>query len=103
MPRRIDLPCEELRERYAAGQSTIALAQHFHCSPTTIASALRRCGAELQRARFRSSPVAEAALREQYVILRLPIAQIAAYFGVSASTIGNKRRLYGIPPRSRRV
>jgi len=86
---------------YANGESTIALARRYHCSPTTIAAALRRCGAVLRRARFRSAPVPEEALRELYLHQRLQVGQIAAHFGVSPSTIGNKRRAYGIATRPR--
>jgi hypothetical protein len=38
-------------------------------------------------------------LRRLYLVERWPIAAIAAHFGVSASTIGNHRRRYGIPIR----
>jgi hypothetical protein len=34
-----------------------------------------------------------------YLGERWPIAAIAAHFGVSASTIGNQRRRYGLPIR----
>jgi hypothetical protein len=42
------------------------------------------------------------ALRRMYLEERQPIVAIAAHFGVSASTVGNKRRRYGIPLRPRR-
>ena len=102
MSRSHTLPGATLVKRYAAGESTVALGRHYGCSPTTIAKALREGGAVMRPARFRSTAVPEAALREQYLAERLSIAQIAANFGVSASTIGNKRRLYGIAPRPRR-
>jgi hypothetical protein len=98
---RHNLPCEELRTRYQAGQSTTSLARHFGCSPTTISKHLRACGVTLRLARFLSIPVDEATLRRLYLEERLPVKAIAAYFAVSASTIGNKRRLYHIPVRPR--
>jgi hypothetical protein len=101
MPLRVLLPCDELCSTYLAGQSTTALARRYACSPTTIAKNLRECGIILRPSRFVPIHVDEAALRRAYLDERLPIAAIAAYFGVSASTIGNKRRRYGIPLRSR--
>jgi transposase-like protein len=38
-----------------------------------------------------------------YLEERRTIAAIAAHFGVSASTVGNRRRRYSIPIRERRV
>jgi transposase-like protein len=101
MPRRIRFSCDELSSRYADGQSTISLARLYGCSPTTIAKHLRACGVTLRRSRFVPVQVEEAALRQAYLDERLPIMAIARHFGVSASTIGNKRRRYGIPLRSR--
>ena len=103
MPSLRELPCEEMRLRYASGESTIALARRFGCSPTTIANALRRCGETVRRARFQAVVVPEDVLRDLYFNQRLRIGQIAAHFGVSSSTIGNKRRGYGIPVRPRSV
>ncbi len=100
--RQLNLPCEELRIRYEAGQSTTKLARRFGCSPTTITKYLRACGVTLRRSRFLPMPIDEATLRQLYLIERLPIKAIAAYFAVSVSTIGNKRRYYHIPARSRR-
>jgi hypothetical protein len=101
MPRHVLLPCDELCSAYLAGQSTTLLARRYGCSPTTVAKNLRACGVTPRLSRFVPTQVDEAALRRAYLDERLPIAAIAAYFGVSASTIGNKRRRYGIPPRSR--
>lgn len=98
----LNLPCEELRTRYEAGQSTTKLARHFGCTPTTIAKYLRACGVALRRSRFSPVPIDEATLRRLYLAERLPVKAIAAYFAVSVSTIGNKRRLYNIPVRPRR-
>lgn len=102
MPRQISMPCDELTAHYHSGASTIWLAQLYGCSPTTVAKHLRACGATVRRSRFQPSPVAEAELRRLYAEERLPLTAIAAHFGVSVSTIGNKRRCYGIPARPRR-
>jgi hypothetical protein len=101
MPSQIDLPCDELGASYLAGATTLVLAQRHGCSPATIAKRLRGCGIALRDARFRPIIIPEAALRRLYVDQRQPIAAIAAYFGVSSSTIGNKRRAYAIPIRPR--
>jgi hypothetical protein len=101
MPRRLDLPCDELRARYLAGQSTTFLARHFGCSPTTISKYLHGCGVTMRPAQFAAVPIDAAALRRAYLEERLPISAIAAMFRVSPSTIGNKRRRYGIPRRLR--
>ena len=101
MPLNVLLPCNELCSAYLAGQSTTVLARRYGCSPTTIAKNLRMCGVTPRRSRFTPIPIEEAALRRIYLDERWSIAAIAAYFGVSASTIGNKRRRYGIPKRGR--
>lgn len=99
MQRRCLLPTDDLRAAYAAGQSTIALARRYGCSPTTVANHLRACGIALRRSRFAPAPIDEALLRRAYLDEAQPIAAIAASFGVSPATIGNRRRQYGIPPR----
>lgn len=103
MLRRHLLPCDELRASYEAGQSITLLARRYGCSPTTIASRLRGCGVALRSARFVAAPVDAATLRRLYLDERWTIAALAAYFGVSASTIGNKRRRYSIPIRPRQA
>lgn len=103
MPARIDLPCDELVQRYANGDSTIRLAAQYRCSPTTVAKRLHACGAVLRPSRFQASHVPEAELRRLYLDQHLPITAIAAHFAVSVSTIGNKRRRYHIPVRGRRT
>ena len=102
MPRqRITLPCAELRSRYTAGQSTTELARHYNCSAATIAKQLRACGVEVRRSRYVPIYVDEVLLRRLYLDERRPIKEIRARLGVSATTISNKRRLYGIPTRPR--
>jgi transcriptional regulator of aromatic amino acid metabolism len=103
MPRCIDIPCDILAASYRAGQTTNTLARRHGCSPTTIAKRLRGCGVTLRDARFPAIGVAEAQLRQLYTEERLPLSAIAARLGVSISTIGNKRRAYGIPIRPRRA
>jgi hypothetical protein len=101
MPRTILLACDQLCSAYLAGQTTTTLAYRYSCSPTTIAKNLRRCGITLRLSRFAPVQIEEAALCRLYLGERWPIAAIAAHFGVSASTIGNQRRRYGIPIRPR--
>ena len=84
-------------------QSSTAIAQRYRCSPTTIIKYLRRCGIAIRPSRFLGTEIPEAALRRLYLEQRLPLVVIAAYFGVSVSTINNKRRRYNIPIRPRRV
>jgi len=103
MPRRIMLPCEDLRAAYTAGQSTAALARRYACSPTTVAKRLRACGVPLRSTRFVAIAIDPTALERMYLGERRPIAAIAAHLGVCPSTIGNKRRRYGIPIRPRRA
>lgn len=102
MPRHISLPAQEICAAYLAGSSTVALARRYACSPTTIAKCLRCNGIALRRARFASIAIDAAELRRAYLDERLPIAQIAARFGVSPGTVSNKRRAFGIPLRPRR-
>lgn len=103
MPRSVLLPCDELCSAYLVGQSTTVLARRYGCSPTTIAKNLRVCGVTPRPSRFALVHVDEALLRRLYLEESWTIAAIAAHFGVSASTIGNRRRRYGIPLRERRV
>jgi hypothetical protein len=98
----IEIPGDELGAAYLAGANTPALARRYGCCPATIAKRLRAAGIALRDGRFPSIMVAEATLRRLYLDERLPIAAIAAALGVSASTVGNKRRAYGIPIRPRR-
>lgn len=103
MSRRLDLPCAQLCASYLAGQSTTSLARRYACSPTTIAKYLHACGVALRRARYAPVQLDAGALRRAYLEERWSIAAIAALFGVSASTVSNKRRRYGIPRRPRRA
>ncbi len=103
MRQQIVLPYNELCSAYLAGQSTVMLARRYGCSPTTIAKNLRRWGITPRPSRFAAIPVDQATLRHMYLDQHLPIAAIAAYFGVSPSTVGNKRRRYGIPVRPRQT
>jgi len=102
MPRDIDLSCDALVAAYRAGHNTLTLARRHGCSPTTIAKRLRACGVALRDTRFPAVWVPERTLRRLYLEERRPIGAIAAHFGVSVSTIGNKRRAYNIPTRPRR-
>jgi len=101
MPRNIVLPCDQLCSAYLAGQSTTMLAQRYNCSPTTIAKNLRLCGVIPRPSRYTPAQIDEVTLHRLYSIEHWPITEIAAHFGVSASTIGNQRRRYGIPIRAR--
>jgi transcriptional regulator of aromatic amino acid metabolism len=103
MPRNVLLPCDELCSAYLGGQSTTMLARRYRCSPTTIAKNLRMCGVAPRPSRFALVHIEEATLRRIYSEERWTIAAIAAHFGVSASTVGNRRRRYGIPIRERRI
>lgn len=103
MPQRVTIPCADLATRYNAGESTTQLARDYHCSPTTVAKLLRVCGIDVRDARFRPVDLDEQTLRKMYLEDRLSITTIAKRLNVSATTIGNKRRQYGIPPRPRRA
>jgi hypothetical protein len=101
MPLRTELPCAELCASYLAGRSSTQLARLYHCSPTTITNHLRDCGIVLRPSRFAAVHIDAATLSRLYLDERWPIAVIAAFFGVSSSTIGNKRRRHSIPIRPR--
>ncbi len=102
MPRHIDIPCKDLARRYQQGDSTVVLARAYACSPTTIAKRLRACGVKVRRSRFQPLPISEDELRYLYLVERWSLVALASHFGSSVSTIGNKRRSYGIPTRPRR-
>jgi len=75
------------------------LAERYGCSSATIANRLRACGVVARSGRYEARYIAEEALRQLYLIDRLPMAVIAAHFGVSIATLYNRRRAYGMPTR----
>ena len=102
MPTRIKMDCEELRRLYEEDLlGVVALAQRYRCSATTISNRLRACGIKTRSARFQPIQVSQEKLRHMYEVERLPVKEIAHRLGVSTSTIGNRRRKFGIPVRSR--
>lgn len=103
MPARFTIACDELRHHYAEEQQGIvALAQHYGCSPTTIAHRLRACGIPVRVSRFQACHVPAEVLTQLYLVEQLPIAEIARRLGVSVSTINNRRRAFGLPIRPRK-
>lgn len=102
MSRRISIPCGELQRLYEVEHlGTVALARRYGCSPTTVSKCLRNCGIAVRASRFQARHVPADELRRLYMIERLPVRAIAQHFGVSQSTIGNRRRAFGIPVRPR--
>ncbi len=102
MPKHIEIPLRRSwPASYLAGMSTPALALYYGCSAATIAKRLRWLRRCLRSARFTAITIPEAGaappLSQEE---RQSIAEIAAFFGVSSSTVGNKRRAYGIPSRA---
>lgn len=96
----LELPDAELAHRYAQGQSIYRLSLAYGCSPATVAARLRRQGVAMRPTRSRPIDIPRDELERLYVQERLPLREIAARLGVSVSTLGNKRRFYGIPARS---
>lgn len=102
MAQRISIPCDELRRLYEdERQGTIAIAAHYGCSPATISTYLRRCSIAARPSRFQPIDLPADELRRLYLDERLPIAEIARRFGVSTSTISNRRRALHLPIRPR--
>jgi uncharacterized protein YjcR len=92
--------CATLRHWYEGERLGVAqIALRVGCSPATISNWLRRCGISARQGRFHTRMVDRAELERLYIIESLPIAQIAAHFGVSIGTINNRRRTYGLPKR----
>ena len=102
MRQRLTLPDADLAADYQAGESVSRLSLRYGCSPATIAKRLRAQGVPMRATRFRPVSVPREELERLYVRERLPLSTIAQRLGVSVSTIGNKRREYGIPARSTR-
>jgi AraC-like DNA-binding protein len=102
MARRIDIFCAELRHLYEDERlGIVAIAARYGCSSTTISLRLRDCGVPTRETRFQSRDIPADELRQLYEVERWPIAAIARHFGVSISTVGNRRRMLGIPIRPR--
>ncbi len=103
MPKRIDIPCEDLRRQYVdEHQGVVALAKHYRCSAATISKRLHACGIPVRASRFQPHHIPAEELRRLYEDEQWPVQDIARHFGVSVSTIGNRRRALGMPVRSRR-
>jgi DNA-binding CsgD family transcriptional regulator len=98
----LDLPDAELARRYAEGESIKRLSLAYGCSPATVAKRLRAQGAAIRAARYRPITVPRDELERLYLRERLPLREIAARLGVSPSTVGGRRRAFGIPARSSR-
>jgi transposase-like protein len=93
--------CTQLRCWYEVERLGVAaIAQRVGCSPATISNWLRRCAIPARSGRFVARPVDRRELERLYLEERLPVAKIAAVFGVSVGTINNRRRAYGIPKRT---
>lgn len=96
------LPEEELAAHYRAGESIYRLGLRYGCSPATIAKRLRAQDVPMRATRYRPVAVPREELERLYVQEQLPLSMIARRLGVSVSTVGNKRREYGIPARTSR-
>ncbi len=102
MQKRIDIPCEDLRRQYGEEhQGVVALAKRYECSAATISKRLHACGIPVRASRFQPHDIPAEELRRLYEDERLPVQDIARHFGVSVSTIGNRRRALGITMRPR--
>ncbi|MCG8348292.1 MAG: hypothetical protein MI924_11000 [Chloroflexales bacterium] len=102
MPRRIEISCAELRQLYEGERlGVVAIAARYSCSSTTISLRLRDCGVPTRETRFQPRKIPHNELRQLYEVEHWSIKAIARHFGVSISTIGNRRRMFGIPVRPR--
>jgi transposase-like protein len=102
MPTRLKIDCDELRRLYEEEEyGTVALAQHYGCSPATISNRLRDCGIAVRSSRFQPVDIPADELRRLYLVECLPLQAIARRFGVSTRTIMHRRRALGIPTRPR--
>jgi len=102
MRQRLTLPDADLAADYRSGESVSRLSLRYGCSPATIAKRLRAQGVRMRSTRYRPVSVSREELERLYVRERLPLSVIAQRLGISVSTLGNKRREYGIPARSTR-
>lgn len=103
MPTRIVLSCEDLGRLYIdEGLSIARIAAILGCSAATISNRMRACGITARAGRFQARPVSRALIEQFYRDEALTIPVIAARLGISVGTLHNRRRAYGIPPRSRR-
>jgi DNA-binding Lrp family transcriptional regulator len=102
MNKRVIIEREELQHRYVnQGQTLVVIAEQIGCSASTVSNMLRRYGIPTRRGYFPRRDVPREILEQLYSIERLPIKQIIIRLGVSAGTIGNRRKTYGIPERLR--
>jgi transposase-like protein len=102
MSQHTTISAAELRRRYTdEGQTLASIAGQLGCSAATVSNMLRRHGIPARDARFRRVEIPRELLVQLYSVERLPIKAIIARLGVSAGTIANRRRAYGIPQRLR--
>ena len=97
-----ELPETELARRYTAGESISTLSSSYDCSPATIAKRLRALGVAIRRTRYHPISIPRDEFERMYVHECLPLRVIAERLGVAHSTVGSKRRAFGIPARSNR-
>lgn len=103
MLKQIDIACEDLHRQYVEEhQGVVALAKHYKCSATTISKRLHACGIPVRDSRFQPRNIPDEELRYLYEDKQLSVRDIARHFGVSTSTIGNRRRALGIAKRPRK-
>lgn len=103
MPRKTPLPeevCAELQRLYLEERLGVtAVGAKLGRSPATISNWLRDCGITARSGRFRRREISRARLDRLYSVERLPLREIAQRLGISISSVGNKRRAFGIPKR----
>lgn len=100
MSRRIELPCEELKQRYTVqGQTAHEIAASNGCSASTVIRRLHECAITVRSSRYIARQIPEELLRRLYLVERLPQNEIARQLGISPGTLASRLRLYGIPQR----
>lgn len=92
--------CAELQGLYVErGLAIAAIARQAGCSAPTVANWLRRCGVPIRTGRFATHDLPRELLERLYTVEGLSLRACAARLGVSASTVSNRLKAYGIPRR----
>lgn len=100
---KVKIPCSELRRFYEDERmSMIAIAEHYGCSPTTIANRVREYEIPTRPGLFQAIVIDANELRRLYTEEEWLVKDILRHMNISESTFNYYRRKFNIPPRPRR-
>ena len=95
--RRID--GDEAERLYATGMTTLAVGEALGCNASAVYRTLTARGVEIRPPSYYLTAKIDDDLLTSLVAAGVPARRIAAAMGLSDSTIGNRIKALGLPPR----